>query len=76
MTIKEFLKNLYSELEIESVAEISLETNLKDLDEWDSMAVLVLIGFLDENFSITTSGEDVNKFNTVEDIINFIGLND
>lgn len=76
MTIKEFLKNLYSELEIESVADISLETNLKDLDEWDSMAVLVLIGFLDENFSITTSGEDVNKFNTVEDIINFIGLND
>ena len=69
----EILNSIYEELEIESVKELSLETVYKDLDEWDSMSVIILIGFFEENFSITLSGETLLELSTFGDL--FLKLN-
>ena len=66
MNTKEILNSIYEELEIESVKELDSETVYKDLEEWDSMAVIILIGFFEENFSITISGETL-RYNQVLD---------
>ena len=72
----EILNSIYEELEIESVKEISLKTVYKDLDEWDSMSVIILIGFFEENFAITVSGETLNELTTFGDLFLKLKIDD
>ena len=72
----EILKSIHEVLEIESVEELTLDTVFKDLDEWDSMSVIVLIGYFEENFSATISGETLNELSTFEDIFLKLQIDD
>ena len=73
MTINEFLTRLYDELDIESLNSFTEDTNLKQLDDWDSMAKMIFAAFVEDNFSIKLTDEQIKQFATVADIINFIG---
>jgi len=76
MNTKEILNSIFEELEIESVKELDLETAYKDLDEWDSMSVIILIGFFEENFAITVSGETLNELTTFGDLFLKLKIDD
>jgi acyl carrier protein len=66
-----FITRLKEELEFETNIEIS--TNLKNLDEWDSMAAMVLIGFVSDEFGITLNADDIAAITTIESLIEKIG---
>ena len=66
-----FLSRLQEELEFE--AELELNTNIKDLDEWDSMAAMVLIGFVSDEFGMTLNADDIEAISTIESLIEKIG---
>lgn len=66
-----FLSRLQEELEFES--ELEINTNIKDLDEWDSMAAMVLIGFVSDEFGMTLNADDIQAITTVESLIEKIG---
>jgi acyl carrier protein len=67
----QFIVKLRDELELE--AEIVFSTNLRELDEWDSMTAMVLIGFVSDNFGLTMTGEDLKNINSINALIDFIG---
>lgn len=71
MNKKDFFLRLQEDLELEN--EVNDKTNLKDLDEWDSMAAMVLIGLVNEEFSITLNSDDLEKITTVNSLIERIG---
>ena len=60
--------------EVLDVEEGSLkpETELADVDEWDSIAALSLIVMLDEKFEKTVSGAQIKALETVNDILAFM----
>lgn len=66
-----FLSRLQEELEFES--ELKINTNIKDLEEWDSMAAMVLIGFISDEFGMTLNADDIQAITTVESLIEKIG---
>ena len=66
-----FLSRLQEELEFESKLEIN--TNIKDLDDWDSMAAMVLIGFVSDEFGMTLNADDIAAITTIESLIEKIG---
>lgn len=68
----EFILGLGEELEIETTLENT--TNLKDLDEWDSMAAMVLIGFVSNEFGVTLNADDLKEITTIDSLIERIGL--
>ncbi|MCR4030928.1 MULTISPECIES: acyl carrier protein [Flavobacterium] len=72
MEKKEFILALGEELEIETTLEHT--TNLKDLDEWDSMAAMVLIGFVSNEFGVTLNADDLKEITTIDSLIERIGL--
>lgn len=49
--------------------DLKFDEHFRDHEEWDSMAKLLLIGCLEENFNIKLSSETLDKFRTVEEII-------
>jgi acyl carrier protein len=71
MKKEEFISKLKEELELDS--EINNTTELKELDEWDSMAAMVLIGFVSDNFGLTLTADDIKNMSTVDSLIEKIG---
>lgn len=72
MDKKIFFLRLEEDLELE--IEINGETNIKDLDDWDSMAAMVLIGLVNEEFSVTLNSDDIENITTVNSLMEKIGL--
>jgi acyl carrier protein len=66
-----FLSRLQEELEFES--ELEVNTNIKDLEEWDSMAAMILIGFVSDEFGMTLNADDIEAITTIESLIEKIG---
>ena len=75
MKLSEFLNSLKLELEIESVEELSLETNLSDVDEWDSLGMLVLINIIQSNFNFEVNVEVLKGNLKISDLIKLIEKN-
>lgn len=72
MDKKTFILKLEEGLELET--ELTDTTLIKELDEWDSMAVMVLIGIVYEEFAVSLNGDDIEAITTVESLLNRIGL--
>ena len=72
MTKQEFAERLQEELEVEDT-ELTLDTDLKFLDEWDSMAAMVVIALVDELMGETLMTNDIASLTTVQSLIDLIG---
>lgn len=70
MTDQEFIEQIADALEVEP-NDISVDTKLETIAEYDSMAKLSVIVLLDEEFDKKLSGEDMGKFETIGDIMSF-----
>lgn len=74
MKTEDFINELKDALEIEDEdQEITLETNLKDLEEYDSLSVLSIIAMIDGNFGKQIPSSDFIKITTVKSLIDLIG---
>jgi acyl carrier protein len=68
MTVKEKL-NLLEEMLLIDKDTLNEATELADIEEWDSMAVISTIAMFDDVFGKELKPEEVKKFITVKDII-------
>lgn len=73
MKVSEFLEELKDRLELEDV-ELNEDTNLKDLEEYDSLSVLSIIAMIDENFEKKLSAQDFQSITTVKSLMELIGM--
>lgn len=71
MELKEKLTLIEEVLDLEE-GSLSPETELADVDEWDSIAALSLIVMLDEKFEKTVSGAQIKALETVNDILAYM----
>ena len=69
MSREEFLKEMCNILQVES---IDINQKLSDIPEWDSLAIIATMAFFDKQFGIKTSTTDIQKFETINDIIDFV----
>lgn len=72
MTREEFLAEMQDVLQAED--DLTFETVLKDLEEWDSLSVMATMAFLDKTFGVKTTMADYINMNTIEDIAVKAGL--
>ena len=72
MKKSDFMKELAELLEIDD--QLQLETNLKDYDEFDSMAIMSLVAFVHKKFGKQFNARQLNQVDTVESLVDLIGL--
>ncbi|MBO7048734.1 MAG: acyl carrier protein [Spirochaetia bacterium] len=72
MTRDEFLNEMVEVLQTED--DISFDTVLADLDEWDSLSVMATMAFLDKSFGVKTEMKDYKMMKTIGDIAAKAGL--
>ena len=68
MELEKKLELLADSLELQ-VNEFSPETNLDDLEEWDSLAAISYVVMMDEEFGIVANPTDIKNFKTIQDIL-------
>ena len=74
MKTDDFINELKEAIEIEDEdQEITLETYLKDLEEYDSLSVLSIIAMIDKNFSKQIPSSDFIKITTIKSLMDLIG---
>ena len=72
MNRSEFLEGFKNVLQTD--ANLSFDTNLEDLEEWDSLSVMSTVAFLDENFNLKLNYAELISFKTVEDVAQKAGI--
>lgn len=71
MNTQDFLLKLQEELEEEVT--LQPETNLKSLESYDSLALLTIIAFVDENFKKKVEAKHFKDIKTIDDLMMVIG---
>ena len=66
MTKDDFLSEMQDVLQTDT--ELKEETMLEELDEWDSLAMMATMAFLDRNFGVKVGLKDFKEMVTVGDI--------
>lgn len=72
MTQDEFLTAMQDVLQTEE--ELTTNTILNDLEEWDSLSIMATMAFLDKNFGVKTTMADYKEMKTIGDIVEKAGL--
>ncbi len=68
MTRAQFLADFQDLLQSE--AAIAPDTRLKDLEEWDSLAVMACMAYLDRSFGVKTNFAQYAQLCCVSDVMN------
>lgn len=72
MNREEFLKKLKEIIQTEE--ELTLNTNLIDIDEWDSLSMISTVAFIDSEFKKQISVIDIQSISKIEELVNMVGL--
>ena len=64
-----FLANFLNAVDFQNAVDVSLDSVLKELPEWDSLAALGVIVMFDMEYSKAITGDDLSKCVTVNDIM-------
>ena len=73
MLKQEFLDLIADALEVE-LSDLSFDTILHELDEWDSIGQLSFIGLIDDNYSIDIDLEKLGKCDSVLALFDYINV--
>ena len=74
MKTEDFINELKDALEIEDEdQEITLETDLRYVEEYDSLSVLAIIAMIDKNFGKQIPSSDFIKITTIKSLMDLIG---
>jgi len=66
-----FVSQFKEVLDIES-QEIGLDLEFRNMEEWDSLALLSVIAMIDDEYDIIIKGNSFKELKTIGDIIDYI----
>ncbi|MDR0202362.1 MAG: acyl carrier protein [Delftia acidovorans] len=72
-SIDQFIESFLTAVDFQEAVEVTSETELKSLPEWDSLAALGVIVMFDVEFGKTITGDDIKNCLTVNDLYKLLG---
>ena len=69
---KQFLQNFADQFDDTEVEQLSLDTVMRDLDEWSSMIALSIMAMCDEEYDVILSANEMETANRIQDIYNIV----
>lgn len=70
MEIKDFIEKFAEAIEVENVDNLTDRTEFRELEEWSSLSVMLIIAFYDEEFDKQIGDIDIRKCTTIQDLYN------
>lgn len=73
ITIDQFIENFLTAVDFQESVEVTPDTELKSLPEWDSLAALGVIVMFDVEYGKTITGDDLKTCVTLTDLYKLLG---
>ena len=74
MELQSFITGFTDQFEDIELDSINANTDFKKMEKWDSLATMLVIGFISSEFKINLSKSDLDACTTVQDLFDFIKL--
>ena len=74
MNRDEFLVKMQDILQYEHDEELTYNTNLLDVEEWDSISIISVVAFLDSEFKKKITVNELKDVKTIEEIAQLAGI--
>ncbi|MBB1652017.1 MULTISPECIES: acyl carrier protein [Delftia] len=71
--IDQFIESFQTAVDFQEAVEVTPETELRSLPEWDSLAALGVIVMFDVEFGKTITGDDLKNCTTISDLHKLLG---
>lgn len=68
MELEKFIIDFSELFEDTDTSSFSEKTNFKDLEEWSSLQMLLVIGLADEKYNVRIKGDDISGVFTIGDL--------
>jgi len=72
MKLSEMIPELEDMLGFEA-GTIKLDTKISDVPDWDSMAILTFIAFIEDKFDLVLEGDQIAEVTTFKELFNLLG---
>lgn len=72
MGITSFIHNFAEQFENTDSSLFTAETKYKELEEWSSLAALLIIAMVDEQYDVKIKGEDIRNSATIQELYTII----
>lgn len=66
--MEEFIEKFADIFDDIEVSSLSADTKFRELDDWDSIAGLSVIGMIDEEYDVLFNADDMRACNTIGDL--------
>jgi acyl carrier protein len=70
MDLQLFVKKFEQQFDEVEPNTLTPDTKFRDIEEWSSLNVLLVISMIDSYYSVTISGDDIKSATTIQDIFN------
>ena len=70
MELQEFIEKFAEE--VENIEVLTGNSKFRELDEWSSLSIMLLIAFYDETFEKEIGESDIRSCTTIQDLFNLI----
>ena len=71
MEEEKFLEQFIAQFDDEPTG-VTLDTDFRDIDDWDSLTALGVISMIDDEYNVKVSGEELKSSKSVRDIFNIV----
>ena len=68
MDIHSFIEKFAEAIEVEDVEALTAETDFRELEEWSSLSVMLLIAFYDEEFGKEITEKDIRTAHNIREL--------
>jgi acyl carrier protein len=72
MDINEFVQDFASCFEDTDISEFDENTVFKNLEEWDSLSTLAIIGMCNKRYRVKVTGGEIREMNTIADVFQLV----
>jgi acyl carrier protein len=72
-SIEQFIQQFLIAVDFQAPVELTAETTLQSLPEWDSLASLGVIVMFDSEYNKSISGSEIKKCATIGDLYKLLG---
>ena len=68
ISLEKSIAHIENELDDLEPGTLTANVNYRDLESWSSMYALIIIAFVDSEFDVTLTGDDLRNCNTITDL--------
>lgn len=71
-TLEEFVTKIAEVIDVTDAESLTVDSRFRDLDEWDSLAGLSVISYINETFNKQIGESDIRNSHTIGDLYNLV----